>query len=224
MLTVWSVCTGHKYNPAYVYELRDAVAKNLREPHVFKCVTEHELEDIHCVRPIVDWHGWWQKLSLFRLADGPSIYFDLDTIIVGNLDYLVRFIDVPTIAAPANWAASGHGGIQSSVMAWGGNYPDPFDVFRYEHDSKRLWGDQEFLWELLGDNWTRVPYVGSYKYHCRQCIPQDLSVIVCHGKPDPHEINDEWILKFTSTLRSRIRSNTANGSRQDSNATVSALL
>jgi len=140
-LTVWSVCTGHKYNPAYVYALRTAVYFHLSEPHQFKCLTEHNLPSIDRVRPPVRWDSWWPKLSLFFLADGPSLYFDLDVLITGSLDYLVPYTK-HKFSAPANWAASGHGGVQSSVMAWDGTWREPFLNFNYAVDSKRLHGDQ----------------------------------------------------------------------------------
>ena len=211
MLTVWSVLWGDKYNKGYVYALKEAVARNLTVEHEFKCITVESLPGITTRLPPVSYSGWWQKLGLFypRVATGPSLYFDLDVVITGNLDYLVPFTECE-FAAPANWAQSGHGGIQSSVMAWKGNWHVPHETFNYPVDSKRLWGDQEYLWELLGDDWTRIPGVGSYKYHARpnQGIPDWMRVMVFHGKPDPHEVTEEWMLPYTSTLASRIKSNT----------------
>lgn len=203
MITVYSVLWGDKYHPGYVYALKEAIEKNLTIPHRFLCITDHNLPGIECIKPIVPWHGWWQKLQLFGLADGPSLYFDLDVVILGNLDYLAPFTE-QQFCAPANWAQSGHGGIQSSVMAWNGTLKGPFNDFDYPKDSKRLWGDQEYLWEYLGDNWIPVPGIGSYKYHCRDGMPEDMAVCVFHGKPDPHEVTDKWILPYTSTLRSLI--------------------
>lgn len=210
-LTVYSVLWGDKYHPGYVYALKEAVEKNLTVEHEFVCVTDHDLPGIKTIPDLVDWHGWWQKLSLFGLADGPSLYFDLDVVITGSLDYLVTYTECE-LAAPANWAQSGHGGVQSSVMAWDGTLKRPFTEFDYLADSKRLWGDQEYLWELLGDDWVRIPHVGSYKYHCKNGKPDWMRVCVFHGKPDPHEIKDLWILPYTSTLHSRINGSMPSGS------------
>lgn len=217
MLTVWSVCTGHKYSPEYVYELQRKVEQHLDEPHEFVCLTEHEFSGINCIEPKVLYNGWWNKMQLFQLATGRSLFFDLDVVITGSLDYLVPYTRCK-LAAPMNWAQSGHGGIQSSVMAWSGELQGIYDWFEKDANvyQARLWGDQEFLTEYLDDDeWTRIPYVGSYKYHCRQGLPLDLRVIVFHGKPDPHEVKDEWILPFTSTLNSRIKSSTRNDSHPD---------
>lgn len=203
-LTVYSVLWGDKYTPGYVYTLKEMVEKNLTVPHEFVCITDHDLPGIKTQAQVVDWPGWWQKLSLFSIANGPSLYFDLDVVITGNLDYLVPYTE-SRFSAPANWAQSGHGGIQSSVMAWDGRLRAPFEKFDYEKDSKRLYGDQEFLWELLVDDWQKIPHVGSYKYHCRSELPDWMRVCVFHGLPDPHEVKDEWILPYTRILHSNIR-------------------
>ena len=197
MLTVWSVLWGDKYDTEYVYTLKKMVEANLVEPHQFKCLTSHELPGIDTVQPAHYWHGWWQKLSLFEVAGGPSLYFDLDVVITGSLDYLVPYTS-HVLAAPANWGQSGHGGIQSSVLAWNGTLREPPQAFDYFKDSKRLWGDQEFLSELYGDNFTKLPGIYSYKYHCTSGTPTDCAVVVFHGTPDPHEVGDEWVKQARS--------------------------
>lgn len=213
MITVFCVCVGDKYDSAYVYALKEAVEKNLTIPHSFVCITKRKLEGIRTRNPPVSYAGWWSKIGLFAqgVANGPSIYLDLDVVITGNIDYLADYTD--TFSAPANWAASGHGGIQSSVMCWQGKWHEPFNRFNYAIDSERLWGDQEFLWEMLGDNWQKIPHVGSYKYHVRpkQSIPDDMRIMCFHGLPDPHEVTDPCLLPFTQTLRSGIKENTHNG-------------
>ena len=209
MLTVFSVLWGDKYNPGYVYALRDMVKDNLTIEHEFKCVTTQHLPGIYTINPFVPYSGWWQKIGLFApgIATGPSLYFDLDVVITRNIDYLAEYTR-HTFAAPANWGQSGHGGIQSSVMAWGGNWYYPYERIKDQWPSirERLWGDQEFLTEILDDCWERIPGIGSYKYHARpiNSMPDDIKVLVFHGKPDPHEVNDPWILPFTRTLRSLI--------------------
>jgi len=222
-LTVWSVFWGDKYDKGYVYALKEQVENNLSIEHDFKCITTAKLPGIQTVLPYVPYHGWWSKLNLFcpRIATGPSLYFDLDVLITGNLDYLADFTD--TFSAPSNWAQSGHGGIQSSVMAWPGNWTEPYEKIKdqWPQVSERLWGDQEFLWEILGDNWQKIPGVGSYKYHVKPkgAIPEDMCVCVFHGKPDPHEVNDPCLSSFTAIVHNHIKSNTANGSQKASSAT-----
>lgn len=204
-LSVWSVCVGTKYPASYVYALQESVEQHLSLPHEFKCITEHDLPGIQTVKPLLPYPGWWSKLNLFApgVATGPSLYFDLDVVITGSLDYLADFT-AHEFAAPANWARSGHGGIQSSVMAWRGNWTAPHEYIQPQWPavSERLWGDQELLWEMLGDNWVRIPGVYSYKYHCRDGKrPDDMAVCVFHGDPKPLDVRDEWLLLYTETLR-----------------------
>lgn len=211
-LSVYSVFWGDKYDKAYVYALQAAVKKHLSVDHTFKCITSQNLPGIKTVLPPVSYTGWWQKLGLFspRVTNGPSLYFDLDVVITGSLDYLVPYTE-HELCAPANWAQSGHGGIQSSVMAWNGKLRTPLDTFKWGVDNERLWGDQEYLTELRGDDWVKLPKIGSYKYHCRQNLPKDLSVVCFHGKPDPDEISDKWMLPYTQTLHSHIKESTPSG-------------
>jgi hypothetical protein len=222
-LTVFSVCVGDKYHRGYVYALKEAVEKYLGVPHKFKCITEHRLPGIETVKPPVPYGGWWSKVGLFApgIATGPSLYFDLDVVVTGKLDYLFGFTQ-HEFAAPANWARSGHGGIQSSVMAWRGNWTAPCEYIKPQWPgvTKRLWGDQELLWEMLGDDWVRLPGIYSYKYHCLEGKrPDDMAVCVFHGEPKPHEVMDEWLLPSTSILRSRIRSSTGSGLSEALSAT-----
>jgi hypothetical protein len=234
-LTVWSVCVGSKYPIGYVYALQEAVAKNLSTPHRFRCITEHSIPGVETVDPVEDWAGWWSKFNLFASSSAPSIYFDLDVVITGKLDYLVPYAyqSFPQLSAPANWARSGHGGIQSSVMAWLGTWDAPFfkvarewpgtvDVDGYRTlGGVRYWGDQEYLWKMLGDRWTRLPRIYSYKYDCRdrRNLPRDMAVCVFHGEPKPVDVEDEWLLPSTSILRNHIKSSTGNGSKGVLNVT-----
>lgn len=208
-LTVLCVYWGDKYHRGYVYALKDMVEKYLTIPHEFRCITTEKLPGIQTIKPYVPYYGWWQKIGLFapRVATGPTIYLDLDVVITQNIDYLADYTN--TFSAPANWAQSGHGGIQSSVMAWPGNWTLPLDRFNYPVDSERLWGDQEFLWELLGDDWQRIPHVGSYKYHCRaqKGIPQWMRICVFHGLPNPHEISDNYMHPYIKGLKEHVNDN-----------------
>lgn len=209
-LDVFCVYWGDKYDVAYVHALKEMVGKHLTVPHNFKCITTQKIEGVQTVLPYVPYYGWWQKIGLFapRIATNRSLYFDLDVVIIDNIDYLADYTN--RFSAPPNWAQSGHGGIQSSVMAWPGNWFKPYEQFNYLIDRARLWGDQEFLTELLGDDWQKISNVGSYKYHCRNGKPEDLSVLAFHGKPDPHEVSDEWLLPYIQTLITNINENKPN--------------
>jgi hypothetical protein len=232
-LTVWCVCVGNKYPNAYVYALRDMVNKYLTIPHEFKCISTRNIDGVTCVLPFVPYQGWWSKFNLFapHMAQGPSLYFDLDVVITGNINYLADYAAFQ-FAAPANWARSGHGGIQSSVMAWAGNWTLPYDSIRNEwpgeltsdgyriFHGKKMWGDQEYLWDLLGDDWVRITGIGSYKYHVQE-LPDWMKVCVFHGEPKPHEVKVACLLPYISTRLRNIKENIMNGSPPGLSATAS---
>ncbi|RLB67681.1 MAG: hypothetical protein DRH08_03015 [Deltaproteobacteria bacterium] len=212
-LTVWCVLNGTKYADSDVHMLKSMVARHLDRPHTFMCLSDREIPGIDTLISPLNWPGWWSKLLLFRVSCGQNLYFDLDVVITGPLDDLIS----EQISMASNWAQSGHGGCQSSVMSWGRDYsyiPDSFDVDQLHepergncgsYGDKKLWGDQEFVTELMGDPGDRVkPMRGikSYKYHCRQGLPDDARVVCFHGNPKPNQVSDEWVLNarsFTAT-------------------------
>lgn len=99
--TVTVVCMkwGTMYGPEYVNRLCRGVARHLTFPHRFVCFTDDTsgLDAGVEVRPIPVVHlssgqqdMRWRKLGLFAapLADieGPTLFLDLDQVIVGSLD------------------------------------------------------------------------------------------------------------------------------------------
>lgn len=211
MLTVWCVFNGFKYKPEDVYTLRRMVEKNLTTPHRFKCLADRPISGIDCVIPEECWPGWWSKLLLFKYGSGQCLYLDLDVVIVGELQPLLS----DQLSMPANWAQSGHGGCQSSVMSWNGFYPalyKDFDVMELTKPSngncgyyKGLWGDQEYITSLYGAPGELVrPMSGvySYKYHCRKGPPKDARVICFHGQPKPGDVSDSWVIRSRSMFAS----------------------
>lgn len=213
MVTVWTVCNGTKYTAEDVRIVRDMAARHLEQPHRFRCLADREIEGVETFIPDEWWPGWWAKLLLFRYAAGQVLYLDLDTVIVGNLDRLLS----DRLSMPVNWAQSGHGGCQSSAMSWDANYEnlgyiaDLFDVDQLRapergncgaYGAKNLWGDQEFITELMGspgDVVNPMPHVYSFKYHSLGGPPDDASIIAFHGEPKPAAVNEEWVLKARSS-------------------------
>lgn len=226
MLTVWCVCVGDKYSDEDVYILRDMVARHCNIGYEFVCLSDRKIPGVDCLVLDVVWPGWWSKLLLFKhAAPGQNLYFDLDVVITGE----IPLPESGELCMPKNWAQSGHGGCQSSVMSWrGGSYrrlADNFDPSLL-HDAKgnygfygdkNLWGDQEYIFDLLstdaievtsivdtepryvdGDPWQlgcirEMSGVKSYKYHCKNGLPEDAWVVCFHGLPKPHQINDQWV-------------------------------
>lgn len=203
MLTAWAVYTGDKYGPRYLWALRDAYLRHLG-PHRFRVISDRAIPGVDVVPADPELPGWWQKVRLFApgIAEpgGVNLYVDLDSVVVDDLEPMVEQHAEDLLAMPRNWARSGHGGCQSSVMIWrGGAFPELAADLTVEH-RQRLWGDQEWITERIGP--ARVaaiahPQVVSYKYHCRGLAgpPAGARVVTFHGKPDPHECLGEaaWI-------------------------------
>lgn len=214
-MIVWCVCVGDGYSHDEVRILQEQVKRNLSEPHRFVALSDRPIDGVERCIPDEIWPGWFSKILLFRHGTaGRNLYLDLDTVVVGDLSTLLS----DSLSAPRNWAQSGHNGVQSSVMAWTGDYSfiaDAFDVTELRGDPRHpfgrygatdYWGDQGFLTALLGEPGAGKikPMAGvySYRYHCQNGPPADASVIAFHGIPKPTEVNAEWVVKarsFTAT-------------------------
>jgi len=213
-VNVWAVCVGDKYTREDVLILRNMVASHLNAPHRFRCLSDRHLDGVDCLVPDEIWPGWWSKLLLFRHATGQCLYLDLDVIVVGELDSLVS--DCP-LRMPKNWAQSGHGGCQSSVMSWNMDYrelPNNFNPALLQTPAAGNcgeylghWGDQEYITGHLGSPGGRfieaMPRVYSYKYHCQGAVPPDAAVICFHGEPKPGQVGDVWARKARSFTQTR---------------------
>jgi len=209
VLTVWTVCVGDKYTAQDVLIVKHMVARHLSTPHRFRCLSDREIDGVDTLIPSEVWPGWWSKLLLFKYAEGQNLYLDLDVVVTGPLDGLVS----RRLSMPMNWAQSGYGGCQSSVMSWGNRYRDLWAGFdpanitppenpEYSGAYNGLHGDQEYITKVLGapgGAWID-PMVGvySYKYHCRKGLPDDATVVCFHGRPKPSEVSDAWVVNQRS--------------------------
>lgn len=85
------------------------------------------------------WTGWWGKVTLFSLQniEGRMIYLDLDMIITGNIDELLKY-DGPFAILRTDEIAcekSNKNGYNSSVMAWSNKYNH---IINLVHNSLQL--------------------------------------------------------------------------------------
>lgn len=193
-ITVWCMNTNNHAPMCEVQALKRQVEANLSEPHEFVCITEGDLP------------GWWNKVRLFKNPRARNLWLDLDVVITGSLDGLVKPLP-KGIRIAKNWAQSGYGGCQSSVMYWEGDngrvINDEFDPaiahWPPRNDPGILWGDQEWITKLRDEKRLDVEYfhhddVISYKYHVRERgLPSGAKVVVFHGKPKPGQVNEQWI-------------------------------
>ncbi|MEA1909918.1 MAG: hypothetical protein U9M89_02775 [Patescibacteria group bacterium] len=89
------VCVLRKskdFDVDYVEHLKDGIDKNLSIPYNFTCLTD--------TKPNCDYlpltenlPGWWNQIEIFKpqLFQNQVFYFDLDQIIVGNIDELCSY-------------------------------------------------------------------------------------------------------------------------------------
>lgn len=185
----------------YARILRDAVAAQLSLPHRFVCLSDVA---VSCER--IDlrqfWPGAWAKIELFRhgLFDGPVLYLDLDTVVLGGLDELAR------VALDGEFAALRHrqGGLDAAVMAW--RIDCSFihrrhawlpEYWRHRH---RAAGPRGFIEAALGRaaiDWRSIDaalpgaVIDYADLGAGGVIPAPARLCLFHGRPRPHELEAE---------------------------------
>lgn len=190
--------SGGRYDAGWVAKLQRGVAQHLALPHRFVCLSD---VPVPCERiPLeTDWPGWWAKLELWRpgLLTGPTLYLDLDSVIVGSLDAIAahphRFTGVHEYYRPDLFC--------STAMAWSGDWSgiwrrfaaDPAGLARrYDREVKPRIGDQAFIEDALAAMGERFDTfrdlfgersIASWKVHCRDGGLTGAEAVVCfHGK------------------------------------------
>jgi hypothetical protein len=181
---------------------------------------KHSLQDWSIGGPR---RSWWYKMQLFDSTQhlGPMLYFDLDVVIVNNIDWIWQ---LPTSAFwclrdfKSLWRP-GHNTINSSVMWFDtGKFQHVYDAFCKENlDNviRKYHGDQDYITQAIGPNqrmffesdriksWRWQLKDGGYDFKRRiylspntgTAIPQNTSVLVFHGKPKPLDIKDPVIVQ-----------------------------
>jgi hypothetical protein len=181
---------------------------------------KHELTEWAIDRP---GRGWWYKMQLFNSAhhSGPMLYFDLDTIIVGDLDWIWQ---QPTAYF---WAIRdfkylwrpNHCGLNSSVMWWDTRlYQSVWDDFSQKDLNwimQTYRGDQDYISAAISENqrrmfdtrrvqsWRWQCLDGGYNFQRRQHatpgtgtqFSDTTSIMVFHGSPKPIDLQDPVILQ-----------------------------
>jgi hypothetical protein len=159
---------------------------------------------------------WWYKLEIFShqyQLEGNNLYLDIDTVIVNNIDEFWNYYpDEFKICQDFNRAFSPAINLSnSSVMAWNSNSMS-WLYKRYtenmQHTVHKYRGDQDFIHaETVNgqQRWWPTDWAMSWKWEIKHggkldpaakyrdittpyIINRDTKIVVCHGKPDPHEI------------------------------------
>jgi hypothetical protein len=179
---------------------------------------------------LTDWgisgpkQSWWYKMQLFNREHhaGPLLYFDLDTVITNNVDWIWQ---LPT---EYFWAVRDfkylwrptYSGLNSSVMWWDTNkHAHVWNQFIQEDLPKIMrkhHGDQDYISANIPVNQRRffeLDRVKSWRWQCvdggydfkkkrhidpnsTTYISPETSVVIFHGQPKPAEIADPAIVRY----------------------------
>jgi hypothetical protein len=173
---------------------------------------------------LVEWSGvagprqsWWYKMQLFnnQLFSGQLLYFDLDVVVTGNLDWITQLPQRNFWAVHdfrRLWKKSSRT-INSSVMYFNTEeYHYIWQKFQQQPIGNIIGsykGDQDFIteavnprhlryfdlekilswrWQIV-NNGTRHRSPATTVKNSNIIIPSTASVLIFHGIPKPHEVD-----------------------------------
>lgn len=181
--------SGGDYDIDYIDRLQHDLKRHTPDAELI-CLSD---VPVPCARiPLKhDWPGWWAKIELFRAIEGPVLYIDLDTLVMGDVSPLMDYEH--TFTALPNYL--NRVGFGSGVMAWGGDLSRLYETFREKPEAwmhacktRQCWGDQGFIARhITAECWddTHPGLIQSAK------IKADRSrarLICFHGKPRPRDV------------------------------------
>lgn len=127
------------------------------------------------------------------------LYLDLDVVITGDLQELLcaKIPETGLVMAEnfgPNKPQAAHN--SSAMLWWNGTCHEVYNDWTV-YVPAHLHGDQCWIWRRMGDRIRdfKAGAVVSYKYDVqgKHEPPPGASVVVFHGKPDPHEVMDGWV-------------------------------
>jgi len=213
--------SGGDYRQEHVSYLESMLNRNVSDNHRLIVLTDYAEQEFTFAFPLVyDLPNWWSKLEMFRLT-GACIYFDLDTVITGEINGLIesvsgndeKFIMLKSFKRKR---------FMSGVMAWNGNYSFILHEFLKERtagtfkqrtreggpqaiiDNRAFFGDQDWIEHRLRAHSITItelqrvqPGVCSYKHHLANTkeLPDYMNIVCFHGSPRPFELYDGHYLR-----------------------------
>lgn len=171
--------SGGCYTAEYVERLKRGVGANLGR-HRFVCLSD---VDVPCERVPLETglQGWYAKLELFRLT-GPTLYFDLDTVITGDLSEIAAYPHQFTMLRDFYYPDRP----ASGVMAWSGDYRYLLDDFTGEHPGH---GDQGYIASKIKPAFFQDQFPSHVVSRKQPALRNANERVVCfHGNPRPHDV------------------------------------
>ena len=166
--------------------------------------------------------SWWYKMQLFDPAhySDDLLYFDLDVVICRDINWVTKLPTEKfwTIRDFSYLQIPGTSSINSSMMWWNvekfSHVWAEFQQANLAQTMRQYRGDQDYLNQAIGHDGRRYfdnQHLQSYRwqvangglnFETRQpnCpgtgahIAKQTSVIVFHGQPKPHEVDDPEIV------------------------------
>ncbi len=222
MVTVACVLrSGGDFDATWVRALEAGVRAHLPplyrlpEPIRFVCLSDVEVPCEH-IPLLHDWPGWWAKVALFEpgLFEGPVLYLDLDTLVVGDLSDVVSYRGPFAMIAGFFESRRGRKVGQSGVMAWTpGEHTEA--IYRAylarprsrPHGRSRYRGDADFIRAHVKHEYLQDLFPGqivSLKKHCRppraKGPPPGARVVCGHGRPRLSDPAAGWAHKHWRQL------------------------
>ncbi len=195
---------GEKYDADYVNKLYAGVKRNTTVAFTFHCFTDDPININSAVvihpLPVNNIEGWWNKLFLFSNdidIDGRVLFIDLDTLITGNIDEIIKidkgFIMLKDFFHPMqNNDGSGLMSFDTkqNTNIWHEFIKNPAENSKALHPH----GDQKWIVKFVKNitHWQDIvpKQVVSFKIHCGGGLPDNTTVVCYHGKPSiPESIN-----------------------------------
>ena len=193
--------SGGDYGPRHVYALQTMCRQWVQHEHEFVCLTDvPHLLDCQTVPLFTEAKGWWAKMELFRAFQGPTLFFDLDTIIRGPVS-LDSLQSVPfAILRDFYRVGQNPAAMQSSMMWWNGDLSWIWQMW-CERGPGTFRGDQDFIemaWSEKSVAYFQEIEPGmacSFKAHIRDSKAPSSAPVVCfHGQPRPW---DQTLVPYT---------------------------
>lgn len=226
------VIHGAVYDWIYVQRLHNMLVKNLPQHKVKLHVFTEESRSVPNTmvkHVLTEWSGitgpkksWWYKMQLFNAEqfDGNLLYFDLDTVIVRDITWIVELnpINMWTVRDFVYLQKPNFYAMNSSIMWWNvGTFDWVWKKFKkqgaFEVMKQHRSGDQEYLNKILTQKHIRYfdqNSIQSWRWQAKDGgmifpdkkyrtpgigtqIDNEMSVLVFHGDPKPHQVTDPII-------------------------------
>jgi len=194
--------SGGDFDEQYVDRLRRNIARHLPIAHDFVCLTDVPAA-LNCKTILLkhNWPGWWSKIELFRpdlfKEYSRVLFFDLDTIAVGDLSGLVaqpcKFAMLRGFRNPKRRG--------SGVMVWEGDHSFIYQNLMGKSLDKDDWDQLHILRELKQAKQEPsviqdMANVVSYKWDVIDgVVPVGTKIVCFHGQPRPVDVKEDWVKK-----------------------------